>query len=70
MLTDFGFQTIGFKRIEALVDRENLSSQKLLENAGYEREGILRNKITRDDGRQVDMFIFSALPTTWAAAPT
>jgi RimJ/RimL family protein N-acetyltransferase len=70
MLTDFGFQTIGFKRIEALVDRENLSSQKLLENAGYEREGILKNKITRDDGRQVDMFIFSALPTTWAASPT
>ena len=62
MLTDFGFASIGFKRIEALVDKENIPSQKLLESAGYQREGLLKNKVSRDDGRQVDMYLFAALP--------
>ena len=49
MLTDYGFATIGFKRIEAIVDRDNVASLKLLESAGYQREGLLRKKISRDD---------------------
>jgi RimJ/RimL family protein N-acetyltransferase len=69
MLTDYGFATIGFKRVEALVDKENVASLKLLESAGYQREGLLRNKITRDDGRQVDMYLYAALPEDWEYLP-
>jgi len=69
MLTDYGFATIGFKRIEALVDTENVASCKLLESAGYQREGLLRNKVTRDDGRQVDMYLFGAVPEDWEYLP-
>ena len=69
MLTDFGFASIGFKRIEALVDKENIPSQKLLESAGYQREGLLRKKVSRDDGRQVDMYLFAALPEEWEYLP-
>lgn len=69
MLTDFGFSSIGFKRVEAMVDKENIASQKLLEKAGYEREGLLKNKISRDDGRQVDMYLFAALPESWEYLP-
>jgi len=69
MLTDYGFAAIGFKRIEGLVDRENVASLKLLESAGYQREGLLRNKISRDDGRQVDMYIYAALPEDWEYLP-
>ena len=69
MLTDFGFASIGFKRIEALVDKENIPSQKLLESAGYQREGLLKNKVSRDDGRQVDMYLFAALPEEWEYLP-
>lgn len=69
MLTDFGFASIGFKRIEALVDIENVASTALLETAGYQREGLLKNKVTRDDGRQVDMYIFAAVPETWEYLP-
>lgn len=69
MLTDYGFATIGFKRIEGLVDRENVASLKLLESAGYQREGLLRKKIARDDGRQVDMYIYAALPEDWEYLP-
>jgi len=41
MLTDYGFATIGFKRVEAMVDIENIASTKLLASAGYQREGLL-----------------------------
>ena len=69
MLTDFGFASIGFKRIEALVDIENVASTALLETAGYQREGLLKNKVSRGDGRQVDMYIYAALPETWEYLP-
>jgi ribosomal-protein-alanine N-acetyltransferase len=69
MLTDFGFASIGFKRIEALVDIENIASAKLLESAGYSPEGLLKNKVTRDDGRQVDMYLFAAVPESWEYLP-
>jgi RimJ/RimL family protein N-acetyltransferase len=69
MLTDYGFATIGLKRIEAIVDRDNVASLKLLESAGYQREGLLKNKVTRDDGRQVDMYIFATVPEAWEYLP-
>jgi [ribosomal protein S5]-alanine N-acetyltransferase len=69
MLTDYGFATIGFKRVEAMVDVENMASTKLLTSAGYQREGLLRKKISRDDGRQVDMYLFAAIPEEWDYLP-
>jgi len=69
MLTDYGFATIGFKRVEAMVDVENIASTKLLTSAGYQREGLLRKKISRDDGRQVDMYVFAAIPEEWEYLP-
>ena len=69
MLTDYGFATIGFKRVEAMVDVENMASTKLLTSAGYQREGLLRKKISRDDGRQVDMYLFAAIPEEWEFLP-
>jgi RimJ/RimL family protein N-acetyltransferase len=69
MLTDYGFATIGFKRVEAMVDIENIASSKLLASAGYQREGLLRKKISRDDGRQVDMYLFAAIPEEWEYLP-
>ena len=69
MLTDYGFATIGFKRVEAMVDIENIASTKLLTSAGYQREGLLRKKISRDDWRQVDMYLFAAIPEEWEFLP-
>ncbi len=59
MITDYGFQTMGFKRIEALVDIDNEASRALLGSAGFELEGIMRQKVTRDNGEQIDMALFS-----------
>jgi RimJ/RimL family protein N-acetyltransferase len=65
MITNLGLREIGFRRIDGLVDVDNLASQKLLINAGYEKEGILRNKVTREDGRQIDMAVFATTDTSW-----
>ena len=59
MITEYGFLTMGFRRIEALVDVDNEASQALLRSADYELEGILRQKVTRDNGAQIDMVLFS-----------
>jgi len=65
MITDYGLRTLGFRRIDGLADVENAASQKLLTTAGFQKEGILRNKVTRDDGRQIDMALFATTDITW-----
>jgi len=65
MITDYGFATLGFRRIDGLVDADNEASQKVLMKAGFEREGILRNKVTREDSRQIDMALFATTNTAW-----
>jgi RimJ/RimL family protein N-acetyltransferase len=65
-ITDYGLRTLGFRRIDGLADVDNSASQKLLMSAGYEKEGILRNKVTRDDGRQIDMALFAATDSIWS----
>ena len=65
MITDYGFRSLGFRRIDGLADVENTASQKLLTTAGFQKEGILRNKVTRDDGRQIDMALFATTDITW-----
>ena len=63
LITEFGLMSVGFKRIEAMVDVENEASRKLLLNAGYEFEGILRQRVTNNDGKQIDMAVYAATRT-------
>jgi ribosomal-protein-alanine N-acetyltransferase len=65
MITNYGFVTMGFRRIDAHADVDNVASQKLLMSAGLDREGILRNKVTREDGSQIDMALFAATNISW-----
>ncbi|KAL1333261.1 hypothetical protein AAHE18_11G086800 [Arachis hypogaea] len=50
------------ERLEALVDAENVGSQRVLEKAGFHREGVLR-KYLFFKGKSRDMVIFSVLST-------
>jgi ribosomal-protein-alanine N-acetyltransferase len=61
LITEYGFTTMGFRRIEALVDVANEASKKLLTAAGYNLEGIMCKKVTRADGSQKDMALFAKL---------
>ncbi len=65
VITDYGFTTLGFRRIEAVVDVENLASRKLLDHAGYLLEGVMRNKSTRVDGSQKDMALYAQTQRDW-----
>lgn len=66
MITNYGFLTMGFRHIEAAVDLDNIASQKLLASAGYSKEGILRQRVTRSDGSQIDMVELAVLSNDWA----
>jgi RimJ/RimL family protein N-acetyltransferase len=61
LISDFAF-AIGFRRVEALTDPENFGSQKTLTSAGFEFENILRQKLTRRDGTQIDALVYSKFP--------
>ena len=66
MLTQFGFGTIGFERVEAVVNVDNEASRKLLQSSGYDLEGIMRKKSRKDDGAQIDMALYSAIRSDWS----
>ena len=57
----FGFQEIGLNRIQAVVMPENQGSEKLLEKAGFQNEGILREYENWGEKGFVDVSIFSLL---------
>ena len=67
LLTNYGFESIGFHRIEALVVESNRPSLKVLSNAGYKQEGVLRDKSCCDDGTRENMVLFAALRHEWEA---
>ncbi|KAI9119458.1 hypothetical protein K1719_009334 [Acacia pycnantha] len=48
------------ERLEALVDVENVASQRVLEKAGFQREGIVR-KFLFMKGKSRDMVMFSVI---------
>ncbi|KAL5195096.1 putative ribosomal-protein-alanine acetyltransferase [Glycine soja] len=49
------------ERLQALVDVENVASQRVLEKAGFQREGVLRKYVVIK-GKSRDMITFSVLP--------
>lgn len=65
LLTQYGFETIGFKRIEAMVNAPNIASQKVLLNAGYAHEGTLRDRKVAADGSAEDMQLYAVLSRDW-----
>ncbi|GAU18856.1 hypothetical protein TSUD_228460 [Trifolium subterraneum] len=50
------------ERLEALVDVENVGSQRVLEKVGFQKEGVLR-KYLIINGKNKDMIMFSLLST-------
>ena len=67
LLTEYGFETIGFHRIEALVVESNTPSLRVLANAGYVQEGVLRDKSCCGDGTRENMVMFAAIRSDWSA---
>ena len=51
LLTEWGFGELDFERIELWIDVSNPASERVAENAGYTREGILRSYWFKEDRR-------------------
>ena len=56
----YGYEHMNFRRIEALIEPPNLSSQKLVEKLGFIREGLLRN-YEFTCGKFDDLYMYSLL---------
>jgi len=64
---NWGFNTVGFNRIHALVMISNLRSVRLLERLGFRQEGTLRSyRVARGVPR--DFWMYSLLQAEWTAA--
>ncbi len=58
-LLDFSLKVMEFRRIEGLADYNNLASQRVMERAGMVRDALLRNRVTKPNGEQIDMVLLS-----------
>jgi len=53
--------SLGVERVAAYVNVDNTASERVLERAGFTREGVVRS-MPKPDGRRVDKTLFSLLP--------
>jgi RimJ/RimL family protein N-acetyltransferase len=60
LLAEHAF-ALGIERVAAYVNVDNPASERVLERAGYTREGVVRS-LPKPDGRRVDKTLFSLLP--------
>jgi RimJ/RimL family protein N-acetyltransferase len=64
LIVDYLFLSKDIARIQATTHVGNVDSQKVLERAGFKKEGTLR-KSNLVRGEWIDMFIFSILREEW-----
>lgn len=57
-VTDYAFERFSLTRVYAVPYARNVASQRVLEKAGYTREGILRRSVVKD-GVVLDQVLFA-----------
>ncbi len=67
MIANYAFETLGFRRLAGIVDNDNQASKKVLLGAGFEHEGLMKSRVTRSDGNQMDMDLFAATSDSWVS---
>ena len=65
LLARWALAEAGLARVEALVEPDNIASQRVLESVGFRREGHLRSYLVFDR-RRADVLIYSLLPSDLA----
>ena len=60
LLAEHAF-SLGIERVAAYVNVGNTASERVVERAGFTREGVVRS-MPKPDGRRVDKTLFSLLP--------
>ncbi|MFQ5665388.1 MAG: GNAT family N-acetyltransferase [Candidatus Binatia bacterium] len=64
LLIEYGFQSLGLRRIQAVCDTDNRRSYRTMEKLGMVRERVVPRAIIRN-GRPVDRFVYSILRREW-----
>ncbi|MAO17194.1 MULTISPECIES: GNAT family N-acetyltransferase [Flavobacteriaceae] len=64
-LLNFGFENIGFRRIQFSADQENLRSQRAIEKLGAKKEGVFRNNYIAPNGESRNDVYFSIIKEEW-----
>ncbi len=64
-LLRFGFESIGFRRIQICTDQENLRSQRAIEKLGAHKEGILRSNYIDSEGTSRNEVYYSIIREEW-----
>lgn len=64
-LLNFGFECIGFRRIQFSADLENIRSQRAIEKLGAKKEGVFRNNYIDADGQSRTDVYFSIIREEW-----
>ncbi|QKW12371.1 GNAT family N-acetyltransferase [Verrucosispora sp. NA02020] len=63
LLTRWGFDRVGLARLWAGTLSENLASQRVLQKAGFRREGLLRGRLPASEGTRADSTVYGLLRT-------
>lgn len=63
LVVPWALRELGLHRIEAPVEPDNVASQRVLEKAGFKREGVLRSYFLLREGQPpTDAFMYSIVP--------
>jgi len=60
----FGFEEMRLNRIQAICEVANIASARVMEKAGMQFEGVLRN-YNQHDGKPLDMKMYSIIRKEW-----
>jgi RimJ/RimL family protein N-acetyltransferase len=64
LMVDYLFLSKELARIQAIVEVRNMASQRVLEKAGFQREGTMRDE-SFDRGEWRDYYLYSILRREW-----
>jgi RimJ/RimL family protein N-acetyltransferase len=64
LVTDYAFETFNILRLFALPFADNVASIRVLEKAGYVREGLLRSSCVKY-GQRRDQALYARVNTAW-----
>ncbi len=65
ILVDYLFLTREIARIQAVLNKEDVASRRVLEKAGFKREGLLRKALWNSNGKLADGYIYSIIREEW-----
>lgn len=61
MFIRFGFRGYSFRRIQALCEMQNVASAHVMQNVGFQREGVLRSYMKLSDEAYHTMYLYALL---------